>query len=904
MTIRSSELLLDGLAAARNALARDDRDAAAWFNAGRALEELGLLAEARQDYKVVQRLEPGDGWATEAAQRSKVLAVSDPDVEWKLIANRLRNGGDPSAAEAHIAQESGTARRMAEWTYLVDWASARVANDRTATSEALTKARIVAGALLRQHRERLLSDAVSAIDRSEANGTAPDLARAHIAYDKGRALLRANDAEGALAKFNEAATAFARAGSPIEYLAKYYASGAFYSQGRITETLAELTEVDRINPWDRGYRALTAQLGWHRGICLVVRGQYAEAVDVFQRSSAIAAEIKDALLVAQFDNLASEAMEYLGRTNDAWRLRTRALRGLSRLSASQRVTVTLMSAANLQLARREWQRCIVLHDSALPMALSSKDPVLTTFVLAQRAIAHEELGHVAAAAADRQRAALWLTKITEPKLQHRLGVEVDIATGVALRTRSPQHAITYFDSAIRQFETSGERAHLPRLYLERGRAYEALGDDTSYRANLARALALTDSWRDHVADMDERAALNIWSDSVRRDAIALELRSRNVAAAFDLTERGRSVVRPLPLARVSASLAGDAAVIEYVITPRGIVALIIRDRIARAVLLPGHVEEIAAAANRFRETGSDSAGELWRLVISPIRPFLSDVAIVDVVPERELSGIPFNALYDTERRRFLLDDFAVVHSSSADAAIRASRPGGPTTNHALVVGADVFSDNTMAPLPAVADEARNVARSWRDATLLLGREATGRALRNEAPHATAIHYAGHIVHRGGSSQLLLSDGFLSMQDIAHMPLDNVRVVILAACRGTELKTSNALVTDAASAFLTAKAHTVVASASDLDDSQSAAVMARLSPLLAHGIDPAVAVQRAAIAELHEMRNSSAVLKLMVLGGSPRLLRTNGAALISDPALALLDRSPPESRPISGYGRKE
>jgi tetratricopeptide (TPR) repeat protein len=869
ITTQSPELLLDGLDAARRAMRQDRTDTAAWFNSGLALEHLGLSADAKKAYAVVQRLDAGDGWAAEAARRAQALTISDPEAAWSEIEKGMHDERGAAAAERQIARESGTARRIAEWNYLTEWANARLSGDGTAARLPLDKARIVSGALVRSHKERLLADAVGAIDRAEATGVAPQLARAHIAYDAGRNLLRANDANAALARFSEASAAFAKARSPMEYLTKYYASGAYYSQGRIAETVTLLDEVDRNDPLARGYRALAAQLGWHRGICFEVRGEYARAVDTFQRSSDIAAEIHDALLTAQFDNLSAEALEHLGRTSDAWRLRIRALRGLSALSATQRVAVTLMSAANLQLSQREWTRCVALHDSALPAAEQLKNPILATFILSQLAIAHEELRHAEAAAADRKSAETWLKKITEPKVHHRLEVELEIANGVALRLRSPQEAIAHFGRAVRQFETSGERAHLPRLYLERGRAYHAMGDDASYRGDLAHALALTESWRDNVADMDERAALNIWSESVRRDAIALELSSGNVSAAFELAERGRADAPTLTLPRVSSSLAHDAAIIEYAATPRGMVAFVIRSDESRAVLLPARIDEISAAAARFRETGGANAAELWRLTLQPIRRLLSGVAILVVVPERELTGIPFGALYDSERRRFVVDDFAVVHSNSTEDSMRASRVGTAERDRALVIGADVFADSSVAPLPSVAAEARIVARSWPNVILLTGDAARTGAMRQESRRATFIHFAGHIVHRAGSSQLLLSDGVLPIDDIGRMSLEHVRLVVLAGCRGAKAKTSYAVVTDAASAFLAAKAHTVLASVSDLDDRDSARIMEQLSPLLAQGTDPAVAVQTVASAERRTGQTSA--LALMVLGGSPRML---------------------------------
>ncbi|HEY0371461.1 MAG TPA: CHAT domain-containing protein, partial [Thermoanaerobaculia bacterium] len=794
IAVGSSDTILDGLAAADRAVALDGTNAAAHFNAGVALETLGLTTEARHAFEKAAGLEQGSPWAAEARSRAKGLVASDPNADWKAIELRLRNGAGSELAARAIAKESGTARRIAEWSSLTSWASARLAGKTVEAQEALSLARVVAHALLAAHGERLLTDAIAAIDRAEARGAALDLARGHLAYDKGRTLLRASDGAGALKKFDEASAAFVRAGSPMDLLAKYYASGAYYSEARIDATLEKVLEIERAEPEKKGYRAVAAQMGWHSGICLIVRGRYTDAVAVFERSRALASQIHDALLTAQFDGLAAEAMEYLGQTTEAWRLRTRALRALSAQSNEQRKTVTLMTAANLQLAHREWQRCATILDRAVPLAAGLEEPVLATHTLSQRAIALEELGHHAAAEADRDQAAIWLQKITEPAVHERLAVELEIARGVALRNAAPASAVAHFDRAIRQFESSGERAHLPRLYLERGRAYEALGRADAFRADLGTALGIIESWGDGIEDLDKRAALNIWSETIRRDIIDLALRSGDVATAFHHAERGRSAGESLSLIEVRRELAPDAAIVEIVQTPRGVVAFVIRRENARALLLSASAADIAAAAGRARVPGAGRDGfeDLSRLILAPVRPLLSGAGTLLIVPDRELAAIPFGALYDKESDRFLGEDFAVLHAPSTAMALRLSRYEAATAERALVIGADMFDRALAEPLPSVGREATLVAAHWPRSVMLAGNAVTADALRRELPRATLVHYAGHILGHAAESRLLLSDGFLAVRDVTKLDLHQCRLVVLAACRGAARETSLAV----------------------------------------------------------------------------------------------------------------
>ncbi len=786
----SAELLVDAIAASRRAIALHPAHAAAYFNLAVALERLGLTTEARQAFETSASLDRGSPWSDEAEHRAPQLSEISTR-QWKNVEAQLRDGAGEEIARASITRDSGVPRRSFEDEYLTEWARAVSTGETTRADELMRMMRIVARAFQENHADRFFTDVLNAVDRAVAHGHASEMVRAQLAFADGRSALRARDSARALASFGEAAKTFERLGSPMTLLTAYFESSALYGQARIEETLAKVAEMEGERPDAKGYRSIAARMGWHQGIALVVRGQYADAIIVFQRCQAIAAATHDRLLDAQYDSLAAEAFDYLGESTRAWLLRIRALRSFSQLGNDQRTAVTLMTVANLRLARREWERSLMLVDYAVPLALRLRDPVLATLALAQRAIAEEELGDSEQAASDRDRAVIWLQKITDPTTHVRLAVEVEIAKGIAVRNVSPHDAISHFTRAITEFRANGETAHLPRLYLERGRAYDAIGLPESYRTDLLTALQLIDSWREGVGDLDRRAALNVWGDTIRRDAIDLELRASDVGAAFSVVERMRSSVTNLSLAQICSRLAPDAAVVEYAQSHRGMIAFVVRSHDARAYLLPAPVERIAAAADRVRSDADDTAlAELHRLVVAPIHDSFTGASILLVIPERELTGIPFGALYDAATNRALIEEMAVIHSSGVGTALVASRQPRQTIGRMLAVGADDFDHSIAEALPRVAGEAVAVTRLWPQSMALTGGAATADTLRRELPGAEVVHYAGHIVGEASGSRLLLSGGSLSVHDIADLPLDETRVVVLAACRGTQMKRSH------------------------------------------------------------------------------------------------------------------
>ena len=94
-----------------------------------------------------------------------------------------------------------------------------------------------------------------------------------------------------------------------------------------------------------------------------------------------------------------------------------------------------------------------------------------------------------------------------------------------------------------------------------------------------------------------------------------------------------------------------------------------------------------------------------------------------------------------------------------------------------------------------------------------------------------------------------------------------------------MKTSHSIVTDSASAFLLAGTQAVIASAADVDDAASPAMMARIHSFLAQGRDAAEAVRLTALEERKLAGGDPPSVRLMVIGGSANLVVS---AMTSDP----------------------
>ncbi|HUR81188.1 MAG TPA: CHAT domain-containing protein, partial [Thermoanaerobaculia bacterium] len=799
--LRSYDSALDAMVAARKAIAASPTLAEAHFNLALALEFLGLSTEAGQSFGQVALLEPTSGWAAEA--RSRAAAAREHKTDWPSVMRLLSAARNDATRKRVIRENLELARVYGEGPLFAAWAGWRMQGCPDAARDALALPRLIAAVLRETYNDVYLTDAIAAIDRAEARGEAAALqmARALVTYRNGREARTERDESRADVLLGQAADELTALGSPAQYLARYYLAGALFEQSRIDEAMKVLEKLDTAALEAKGYRAVAARVGWSRGNCLLVRGSYAEAFQQFDRSHAASVAIGEEELAAGFDVNAAQALEYLGQSREAWSRRARALRAYSSgntNAATNKKAVALTAAANLQIAARNWERAEALLDYALQLAMKTGYHVVVVNAFAQRSVARFELGKADEAASDLGRASNRFTRIADAGVRKALRAGINSAIGASKRVVSPNAAIAYITDSIDHSTSSGQSASLPRLYAERARAHEASGDVARRRQDLRAGLAVVAAWERKIDDLEQRAATSVWGEAMRRDLITLELKARDVASAFSYADdryTPANLAAPLPLAAVQQALAPNAAIIEFVTTGDRVIVFVIRSNVAHAITLPAGVNRIAAAAKLMRDADdaqfADAAATLHDLLLVPVLKYLDGIVTLAIVPDQELSGLPFGALRDRSRDRYLLEHIAVVHDASASAAITWSqRARAPREEKLLVIGASEFDSDRnpgAAALAQVENEARQVARFSAGAQILLGHKATPDAVRRALPEASVTHYAGHIVDRGAEARLLLarSDGrdSLSAREVGKLRLDQTRVVVLAACRG-------------------------------------------------------------------------------------------------------------------------
>jgi len=331
------------------------------------------------------------------------------------------------------------------------------------------------------------------------------------------------------------------------------------------------------------------------------------------------------------------------------------------------------------------------------------------------------------------------------------------------------------------------------------------------------------------------------------------------------------------------ALRPNAAIVEYGTVGEQVVAFITYKADMQYVVLFRNVMEVKKAADTMRHADDEhfvgAAAQLYELMVLPFASMLDGASTVAFVTYPDLAGIPFGAFFDAQRGQFLIERFAVVNARSTHAAIVASHAlNNPAGEEKVLAIAATDIDHERCPntsvLPAARREAMSIATLSQCTRLLAGPDATAEAIQRQLVQNVIIHYAGHLVRRGSDVWMPLMpaagrDG-LSATEIAKLPMQNARVVVLAACRGAAPDEVDDVLPTMADAFLMAGVPAVIASSYDIDDNDAPATMKRLHTYLQAGDDAASALRKTTIDELSRGRGVPLSIRFMAIGGAASL----------------------------------
>jgi CHAT domain-containing protein len=789
--------LLEAYELADRAVERDPRHPAALYNRALAIDRFGLVDETGVGWQSFLAVDSTSGWAAEARRRIRLAR------ELPAPLRPPRPGAPLSAYAAYAAGEPQGARELGMDSLLAQWGAAAAAGDTPRADAALQRAEALGTALERRPGgDRSLADAVRAIRRLSANRAATDLlARAHHDYGSAQSLYDSAAFERALPLL-VTVEANAAASPALQGWARVYRGTTLVHLGHGEEGLAML-ERSAESADSARYPALAARALWSssntRGRAERWEGSLADArtsARLFERAGE--RENEGAVV-----SVGSDARFVLGEPDSGYAAVHRALDRLRPVRGSQRLHSLLAALADVVAQDGLLRAAVRIADE--DVRTGTRHGLLSTVeARLRRARFLASRGEVQRAALDVSVARPLVPKIRAPRMRAWMAADLHEAEAASTFRDDPQRRTRALDSAAVFF------APLPfRLVPELVGAAEAriaAGDPADAAKRLETVMRLLEQRRAAIGMEPRRAAVFDAARQVVDQLVMLKLRQGRVAEALVYVDRARASLAATGAA-VPARPAGPRTrpgevAVEYALVGDTLLAWTVAERRVSVARVGVGARQLATTVERLEAKLEAGAGEaevkpalsqLYEWLIRPLEAGLGGAQTpLVLVADGVLAAVPFAALHDARRGRYLMQDHPLRWAVSLSEAARP--PAAATAGVALFV-ADPAFDPREHPLLDRLSEARTevsaAAAEYPAATLLVGRQASRAALAEALPRARIAHFAGHAVFddaRPERSYLVLApspgdrSGRLTAAELARMDLRGVRLVVLSACR--------------------------------------------------------------------------------------------------------------------------
>lgn len=717
----------------------------------------------------------------------------------------------PGASPARIAAfaaGSPQEARLYGWDRLLgEWGEAVLAGDTARADARLRLAALLGDVLERRKGDATLADAVRAIRSRAADPAATrTLARAHREYGLGAAAFAKLEHEAADSSFQRVLAARPPSSALVQWATTFHAASrvllAEHETGlSILRPLSTATDTVR-------HPALAGRVHGALATALLRDGKPEQALAAAETAARLLERAGETEHVGGVQYVAAEAAFNLGATHAAFASIHRALTTLRPYRRSVWLA-NLLSAASRSAASEGLDRVALrFQQERVAVARRTGNRAVMAEAHLGRAQVLTEAGEYGRASADERAGEALVGRLRPGRTRRWITTDLRLARAArALRT-DPRRARAILDTVVS--DSGGARTAVRRLqaYVKRAEARLATRDVAGAVDDLDEATALVAGQRSSVTRARLRASLAGAAQGVFDRLTLLTLQEGDTVGALRYVERsrtsfGEAAPPVLPAGSRPAMPRGQVAV-EYAVIGDTLLIWTITDtavaltrRTVRHAALTASVERARGALELGQDRNALPAlAELYDLLIRPVRGRLGsgDTPLV-LLADGEVAGVPFAALYDRARRRYLVQDHPLRFAGSLSDAARTPGPARGAARRVLLV-ADPAFDARLYPglerLRGARGEVAAIAAGYGGGAEVLADTAVERRRLVAAfGRADVVHFAGHALfddERPERSVMLLAaaggDGsdHLAATDLEEMDLRRVRLFVLSACQ--------------------------------------------------------------------------------------------------------------------------
>jgi CHAT domain-containing protein len=857
--------LLEAYEVAERALSHDSRNPSALYNRALAIDRFGLVDEAVRGWTAYLSADSTSGWAREARRRiARARATARP--RQPRLESPLADFAPYAAADPQMARELGMN------SLLATWGAAVATGDAARTEAALLRAGALGSALERRPGgDRSLIDAVRAIRRTTANPSrTAALALAHRTYGRAMAAYDSGAFERAAPLLDEA-EANAGASPPLRGWARVFrAATSSHLESREVALARLRTTAESIDAF--AHPAMAARARWSLGTTLTRDEQWETGLVEMLRSVRLFERAGEAENVGAALNTVLDARFVLGEPDSAYAALHRALARLRPYRASLRLHNLLGSAAD-QVAIDGLPHAAVLLANEDVRVSGRQPPLFLAEALLRRTRHLATVGELRRARSDFDRAQPVIAALDSSYIAQWYHADVQEAEAITRFGSAPARKAAALDSAAAFFTSISLPFRLLPVLVGAAEARLAAGDPADAARRLEGVMRLLEQRRDSIGVEPRRAAVFDAARHVVDRLVMLELAQSRVDAALGYVDHARASLaasgRATP-AGAPHGRPGEVAV-EYALIADTLLAWTLVDghsRLARSVVDTLRLLRTIEGVEGALEAGAGDAkvrpalAQLYEWLVRPMEARLGGAETpLALVVDGSLAAVPFAALYDAHRGRYLGEDHPLRFAVSLAEATRLPPPD--STGGEVLFVADPAFDRRQNPLLDLLASARaEVERSagaYPGAVVLEGPRADREAVTSAVLRARMVHFAGHAVFddaRPERSYLVLApskgdaSGRLTAAELARLDLRQVRLVVLSACRTTQTGHSRgAGYSGLSGALLAAGASGTIGSTWDVDDRSTGELMVGFHHALRRGLGPRDALRAAQLALL-------------------------------------------------------
>jgi CHAT domain-containing protein len=374
--------------------------------------------------------------------------------------------------------------------------------------------------------------------------------------------------------------------------------------------------------------------------------------------------------------------------------------------------------------------------------------------------------------------------------------------------------------------------------------------DDNYRITLLSQLMTF--YRDYVDVLwqqgdDARALRAVESSRARVLAERLE---QDVAAAPPRSLAGFERVARMAHADILSFWLAPERSFAWLITASGVQRFELPGSIAIEKLVTSYRDTVEHSV-RDPLTASAAGSALWRLLLTPVAPYLRKGERLIVIPDGALHRFNLETLVvPGPRPHYWIEDVEMAVSPSIEILSAPLPAGRETSVSLLMIGAPDYAGSGYRPLANAEREIREIQADFpgRMQRAYLHAEATPAVYSRAGPqHFSLIHFAAHAdanAQRPLESAVILSGGKLYARDVVGIPI-HADLVTISACRSAGARTyAGEGLVGFAWAFMRAGARAVAAGLWDVSDRSTEQLMSGFYKRMAAGADPVTAMRQA------------------------------------------------------------